>query len=103
FPRERLPDRRRLPPAPARTPMKIAIAHESVDTDGGVETYLISTILELRARGHQVALLYHRRSASRGPLRLSAHLTLGVEERGIDAVVADLHAWGPDVCFSHNM
>ena len=40
--------------------MKIVIAHESVGTEGGVETYRMAVIGGLRDRGHQVALLYHR-------------------------------------------
>jgi glycosyltransferase involved in cell wall biosynthesis len=83
--------------------MKIVFAHESIDTEGGVEAYLLSVILELRARGHQVALLYHWRNSSRNALRSSAHLTLGVEERGLDGVIRELRRWAPDVCYSHNM
>ena len=45
----------------------------------------------------------HRRSEAANPLRSSAHVALGVEERGIDAVVGELQRWRPDVCFSHNM
>ena len=44
------------------TRMRIVIAHESVETEGGAETYLVSVIQGLRERGHQIALLYHRRS-----------------------------------------
>jgi glycosyltransferase involved in cell wall biosynthesis len=83
--------------------MRIVIAHESVGTEGGVETYLLSVIRELRDRGHQVALLYHRRSVTASPLRSSAHLALGVEERGMDIAFDELRQWGPDAAFSHNM
>ena len=83
--------------------MRIVIAHESVDTDGGVETYLVSAIHELRGRGHQIALVYHRRSEAGSPLRSSAPVALGVEERGMDPVIGELREWRPDVCFSHNM
>ena len=83
--------------------MRIAVAHESVGTDGGVETYLLSTIQGLRHRGHQVALVYYRRSDSATPLRSSSHVALGIEEHGIDAVFDELGAWRPDVAFSHNM
>jgi len=83
--------------------MRIAVAHESVGTEGGVETYLLSTIQGLRHRGHQVALVYYRRSDSATPLRSSSHVALGIEEHGIDAVFDELGAWRPDVAFSHNM
>lgn len=83
--------------------MKILVAHDSIDTNGGVETYLLSTMRELRARGHQLALLYERRARGRTPLRSAAEFALGIEERGRSDVLGDLHAWSPDVCFSHNM
>jgi glycosyltransferase involved in cell wall biosynthesis len=83
--------------------MKIAFAHESIDTEGGVEAYLLSVMLELRARGHQVALVYHWRNSSRNALRSSAHITIGVEESGQNAAIARLSDWKPDVCYSHNM
>jgi hypothetical protein len=70
--------------------MKILVAQDSIDTDGGVETYLISTIAELRARGHQVALLYCRRSKGRTPVRDAAEFALGIEERGLDDVLTSV-------------
>jgi glycosyltransferase involved in cell wall biosynthesis len=83
--------------------MRIAVAHESVGTEGGVETYLLSAIECLRSRGHQIALLYCRPGEAPGPLRSSAHAAFGVEERGIDAAFDGLRQWRPDVAFSHNM
>jgi glycosyltransferase involved in cell wall biosynthesis len=100
--------------------MRIVIAHESVDTAGGVETYLASVMPELRRRGHQMALLYHRRRqesegsgndpGSRGTrrgsssgLRHAAQHAVGVEESGLDAAIDKIGAWRPDVCYSHNM
>lgn len=83
--------------------MRIVVAHESVGTDGGVETYLLSTIQGLRHRGHQVALVYYRRAERATPLQRSSHVSLGIEERGIDAVFNEIAAWRPDVVFSHNM
>jgi glycosyltransferase involved in cell wall biosynthesis len=83
--------------------MRIVVAHDSLATDGGVETYLLSVIQALAHRGHQIALLYHARSAAPSALRSSAHFAVGVEERGLDAAMTDLHAWRPDLAFSHNM
>jgi len=83
--------------------MRIAIAHESVDTDGGVETYLLSSIAELRKRGHQIALVYYRRSPAPSVLRSSANTAVGIEERGFDSAFDYLRSWKPDVCYSHNM
>jgi glycosyltransferase involved in cell wall biosynthesis len=83
--------------------MRIVVAHESVGTQGGVETYLLSIVERLRSRGHQIALLYCRRGDAPGPLRTSAHAAFGVEDRGIDAAFDELREWRPDVAFSHNM
>ena len=66
--------------------MRIVVAHDSVDTEGGVETYLLSVIRALGDRGHQIALLYHRRSRSRVP-PLERARGGGVEERGMDAAL----------------
>jgi glycosyltransferase involved in cell wall biosynthesis len=83
--------------------MRIVVAHDSINTEGGVESYLLSVILELRARGHQLALVYHWRNTSRSALRSSAHVALGIEEHGLDGVLDALRKWQPDVCYSHNM
>lgn len=90
--------------------MRIVVAHESVETEGGAETYLVSVIQELRERGHQIALLYHRRSGGESALRKGespllneAHVAFGVEDRGLDAVFGDIRQWRPDIGFSHNM
>ena len=47
--------------------MRIVVAHDSVGTEGGVETYLLSVIQALRSRGHQIALVYDRRSEAAEP------------------------------------
>lgn len=83
--------------------MRIAVAHDSVATTGGVETYLISTIQTLRSRGHQVALVYRHRAQKPTPLRNSSLLALGIDECGIDTVLNELSGWRPDVVFTHNM
>jgi glycosyltransferase involved in cell wall biosynthesis len=83
--------------------MRIVVAHDAVDNDGGVETYLLSTIAELRSRGHQVALVYHRRASRHSLLLSSAHTAIGIEERGLDGALAYVRSWKPDVCYSHNM
>jgi glycosyltransferase involved in cell wall biosynthesis len=83
--------------------MRILFAHESVGTEGGIETYLLSVMRSLGARGHHLALLYHRRRTGPSALFSSAHHAFGVEERGLAPVLDDLLAWRPDVAFSHNM
>ena len=81
--------------------MKIVVAHESIDSVGGVETYLASIIGALQARGHGVALLYHH--GGRGRLPVQPDLVLSVADHGADEAFRALRAWGAEVCFSHNM
>ncbi len=83
--------------------MRIVVAQDAIETEGGVETYLLAVMQALRSRGHQIALLYHRRSAAPGALLASAHEAVCVEERGLDAALNDLREFRPDVVFSHNM
>ena len=95
--------RRRLPSPPTGDEMKILFAHDSIDTDGGVETYLLSVITELRRRGHQVALAYCRGPARPTLLASSAHVTFNTAEQGLDRAMDEIDRWQPDVCYSHNM
>jgi glycosyltransferase involved in cell wall biosynthesis len=83
--------------------MRIALAHDSIDTDGGVETYLLSIIAELRRRGHQTTLVYYGKTSRPSPLREAADSSLGIEELGLERALQELDRWKPDVCFSHNM
>jgi glycosyltransferase involved in cell wall biosynthesis len=83
--------------------MKIVIAHDSIDTEGGVETYLETVMATLRARGHQIALLYVRGNSSRAALVSAAHFASGIEGRSLEEALGELRAWDPDVCYSHNM
>ena len=83
--------------------MRIVIAHESLDTDGGVETYLVSVIRELSRRGHAIALVHDVPRRSGRPLATSADDRFCVSELGLDGAIARVRAWKPDVCFSHNI
>ena len=85
--------------------MRILIAHEAAVGAGGVESYLAALIPGLRARGHAVAFLHHRSRAEVGPTRLVFDDVpdFSVEDEGIERSLADVAAWKPDVCFSHNM
>ena len=87
--------------------MRILIAHESIATRGGVESYLGAILPELLARGHQIAVVYHQRSgrtdSSVGNWASGADLIVGVEESGVTSVMRTVRQWRPDVCFSHNM
>jgi hypothetical protein len=79
--------------------MKIVIAHESLGTEWGVETYLLSVIRGLRDRGHQVALLYYRRSDTASALPERAW-------RSASSVVwtsSSTSSWWGMTRLSHNM
>ena len=83
--------------------MKILVAHESLDTSGGVESYLSSLLPGLVHRGHEIALLYHRRRESSRPMTLPVDPCIGVDSLGLEGAFDAVRAWRPEVCFSHNM
>src|SRR6476620_5812327 len=80
--------------------MRIVVAQDSLYAAGGVDSYLRSVLPALQARGHQIRVLYQRRAAG-----TSTGLTeaFGVDEIGVEAAMAALRSFCPDVCFSHNM
>src|SRR5262245_57588204 len=80
--------------------MKIVVAQDSLHAAGGVDSYLRSVLPALQARGHQVQLLYQRRAGAGSADTPDA---IGVEDVGVEAAMAALRAFCPDVCFSHNM
>jgi glycosyltransferase involved in cell wall biosynthesis len=82
--------------------MRILLAHDSIGTDGGVETYLLSVMLELRRRGHQVALAYCTGKARTLSASI-AHHTFDIGGNRLRAGTDDIARWKPDVCYSQNM
>jgi glycosyltransferase involved in cell wall biosynthesis len=85
--------------------MRILIAHESPAGAGGVESYLASLMPALVARGHQLAFLHHD-SRNHGGSTALAHPgmpSISVADQGLPSAIESTRAWGPDVCFSHNM
>jgi glycosyltransferase involved in cell wall biosynthesis len=82
--------------------MRILLAHDAIGTDGGVETYLLSVMLELRRRGHQVALAFCTGNA-RALSTSVAHVTFDIGGARLGAAAEDIARWNPDVCYSHNM
>src|SRR5215470_17722869 len=83
--------------------MRILLANEARQGAGGVESYLAALVPHLEARGHDVALLYANRSSETGPTRIVSSESWSVADEGIDRAMAEVGAWRPDVCFSHNM
>jgi len=80
--------------------MRIVVAQDSLHAAGGVDSYLRCVVPALQARGHQVRVLYQRcaNGASNGTAE-----SYGVDEIGVEAAMAALRSFCPDVCFSHNM
>ena len=85
--------------------MRILIAHEALAGGGGVESYLASLMPALIARGHSLAFLHHNRRSAAGPTQLAfpGVPSAGVADVGLESAIDRMRAWGPDVCFSHNM
>jgi len=83
--------------------MRILLANEARSGAGGVETYLAATADGLRARGHEVALLFANSAADAGPTTIAAADSWSVADAGLAASVGAARQWRPDVCFAHNM
>lgn len=84
--------------------MRVLFANDGIDDAGGVHTYLESVMSGLRARGHEVGLLHcNPKNGSHISPALSSIPYFGVTDYGLDQVIEMAKAWGPQVCFSHNM
>jgi len=84
--------------------VRILLANDGIGDAGGVQSYLAAVIPALLERGHEVAFLHHDRERRAG----SSPAPSGVphfcmEDRGVEGAVEAALAWGPEVCFSHNM
>jgi glycosyltransferase involved in cell wall biosynthesis len=85
--------------------VRILIVHEAIAGAGGVESYLAAVVPALIARGHALAYLHHHTRREEGPIRLEfpSVPSFSVGDDGLDAALASVSAWTPDVVFSHNM
>jgi glycosyltransferase involved in cell wall biosynthesis len=83
--------------------MRILLAQDAIDTDGGVETYLLSVMTELRRRGHQLALAHGGIRSPRSLIPSIAHAVVEIGTGPLAAAVEAIGGWKPDVCYSHNM
>ena len=83
--------------------MRILLANEARRGAGGVETYLAAAAEGLRARGHEVALLFANSGADAGPTTIAAADQWSVADAGLAAALDGARRWRPDVCFTHNM
>jgi glycosyltransferase involved in cell wall biosynthesis len=81
--------------------LRILIANEGVGDPGGVDTYLRAVVPALRARGHATAFLHYDAPALAAPPPAEPAFSVGRE--GLDAALARVADWRPDLCFVHNM
>lgn len=84
--------------------MRILFANDGIGDAGGVQAYLAAVMPGLEARGHAVAFLHQDRARPDAPSPAPPGAPhFGIDERGMDAALADALAWAPDVAFVHNM
>lgn len=83
--------------------MRILIANEARTGAGGVETYLAAACDGLRARGHDVALLFANSAAETGPTTIASAEWWSVADTDLSRALEQVTRWRPDVCFAHNM
>lgn len=83
--------------------MRILIANEARSGAGGVETYLAAVADGLRARGHDIALLFANSAGESGPTAIVCAESWSATDAGIDDAVEKAKRWRPDICFAHNM
>jgi glycosyltransferase involved in cell wall biosynthesis len=85
--------------------MRILLANDEIAGAGGVETYLEALVAELQARGHDVGVLHDSATPPTRPSLLSSPnlWRVGVHDQGLNAALARVRLFGPDICFSHNM
>ena len=57
----------------------------------------------LESRGHAVSLVHDGADDVDGANRLCVSDVWSISETGLDNALASVRAWGPDVCYSHNM
>jgi len=84
--------------------MRILFANDGIGDAGGVQQYLVAAMSGLVARGHELGSLHYSRKTQSGiALTLVSIPHFGVMDTGLDRTIADITAWAPQVCFSHNM
>jgi len=84
--------------------MRILFVNDGVGDAGGVQNYLTAVAADLRARGHDLALLHVDRVRAPGDSPVGADMPhFCVAESDAQEAVERARAWSPDVAFSHNM
>jgi glycosyltransferase involved in cell wall biosynthesis len=84
--------------------MRIALASWTVRHAGGVESYLDKVIRALGGSGHQVSFFHETEEpAGRDNIDVGNVPVFSAARTGVDAAVAAIHAWKPDVMFMHGL
>src|SRR5262245_23548891 len=84
--------------------MRILVAIDGFGDEGGVQRYLEAVVGGLLTRGYELAILHRDpiESSDRVP-SMASLAQFSVASAGLEAAMAVVRAWSPDVCFSHNM
>ncbi len=80
--------------------MRILVANDGLGDAGGVQSYLGAVVPALRARGHALALVHRDPAGADADASALPQFSVAA---GLDAAMARVRAWRPDVVFSHNM
>jgi glycosyltransferase involved in cell wall biosynthesis len=84
--------------------VRLLISNDGFQEPGGVQTYLEAIVPGLASRGHDIAMLYldHVPPApSPGISGVRPHFS--VARDGLDATLAAVAGWQPQMCYSNNM
>jgi glycosyltransferase involved in cell wall biosynthesis len=84
--------------------MRVALASWTIRRAGGVESYLGTVIPALRAAGIDVAFLHEvDLPADRAHIDTADAPVISMSSMGMEAAVAALQAWKPDVLYMHGL
>jgi glycosyltransferase involved in cell wall biosynthesis len=84
--------------------MRILIANDGFGDEGGVQRYLEAVVGGLLTRGYELAILHRDPIESTDRVPSMASLAqFSVAGAGLDAAMAAVRAWSPDLVFSNNM
>lgn len=84
--------------------MRVAVVSWTIRHVGGVESYLSTVIPALRAQGLDVAFFHEtERPLDRALINTAGVPIFNAERDGVDAAVAELTRWKPDVIYGHGL
>ncbi len=84
--------------------MRVAVASWTIRHAGGVESYLEKVIPALRAAGSDVSFFHESDGpADRARINIGDVPVFSAAASGVDAAVAALRAWKPDVIYMHGL